>query len=50
MTFGGRLGRTDLTVAERLLVIEGRGGDYRNFPDIRAWAEQIATELAAART
>ena len=49
MTFGGRLGRTDLTVAERLLVIEGRGGDFRNFPDIRDWAEQIASELAAAR-
>jgi menaquinone-dependent protoporphyrinogen oxidase len=44
-TFGGRLGRTDLTVAERLLVMEGLGGDYRNFPDIRAWAQLIAREL-----
>ncbi len=49
ITFGGKLGRTDLTVAERLLVIEGRGGDYRNFEDIRGWAEQIARALAAER-
>ena len=50
VTFGGRLGRTDLTVAERLLVIEGHGGDFRNFEDIRAWSEQIARVLAAERT
>ncbi len=45
-TFGGRLGRTGLTTAERLLVLEGRGGDYRNFEDVRAWAVMIVRELA----
>jgi len=45
-TFGGRLGRTGLSTAERLLVLEGKGGDFRNFDDVRNWALMIARELA----
>ncbi len=45
-TFGGRLGRTGLSTAERLLVLEGKGGDYRNFDDVRNWALAIARDLA----
>lgn len=48
ITFGGRLGGTGLTTAERMLVIEGRGGDYRNFDDIRGWAAAVARDLLAA--
>jgi menaquinone-dependent protoporphyrinogen oxidase len=47
MTFGGRLGRSGLSLEERLLVLEGKGGDYRNFDDIRAWADLILRGLAA---
>ena len=45
VTFGGRLGGTGLSMAERMLIIEGRGGDYRNFDDIRAWATDVARDL-----
>lgn len=46
ITFGGKLGLTGLNMEERMLVLEGHGGDYRNFDDVRAWAERIAVELA----
>lgn len=49
MTFGGRLEPAGLSLEERLLLLEGKGGDYRNFDDVRAWAEGIAQELAGYR-
>jgi menaquinone-dependent protoporphyrinogen oxidase len=49
MTFGGRLEPAGLSLEERLLLLEGRGGDYRNFDDVRAWAAGIAQELARYR-
>lgn len=48
ITFGGRLGGTGLSTAERMLIIEGHGGDYRNFDDIRGWATGVARDLAEA--
>jgi len=48
-TFGGKLGITGLSLEERMLVLEGHGGDYRNFDDVRSWATQIAHELARER-
>ena len=49
-TFGGKLGITGLSLEERMLVLEGHGGDYRNFDDVRSWATRIAHELARERT
>lgn len=48
-TFGGSLGITGLSLEERMLVLEGHGGDYRNFDDVRSWAARIAHELARER-
>jgi menaquinone-dependent protoporphyrinogen oxidase len=48
-TFGGKLGITGLSLEERMLVLEGHGGDYRNFDDVRSWAGRIAHELARDR-
>ncbi len=50
ITFGGKLGITGLSLEERMLVLEGHGGDYRNFDDVRSWAGRIADELARGRT
>ena len=49
ITFGGRLGITALSLEERMLVLEGHGGDYRNFEDVRSWASRVAHELARER-
>ncbi len=50
ITFGGKLGLTGLNMEERMLVLEGHGGDYRNFDDVRTWAERIAADLARERS
>jgi menaquinone-dependent protoporphyrinogen oxidase len=50
ITFGGKLGLSGLNQEERMLVLEGHGGDYRNFDDVRAWAGRIAAELARDRS
>lgn len=48
ITFGGKLGVTGLTVEERVLVLEGKAGDFRNFDDVREWAERIGEDLVRA--
>lgn len=48
VVFAGRLDTTELAVAERIAVrmSHASAGDYRDWPAIEAWAEQIAVELA----
>lgn len=48
-TFAGRLVRSELSLAERLLVTALRApeGDFRPWADIRAWATEIAGALNA---
>ncbi len=46
MTFGGKLGVTGLSLEERMLVLAGKAGDFRNFDDVREWAGRIADDLA----
>ena len=46
MTFGGKLTVTGLTAEERMLVLAGMAGDFRNFDDVRSWTSQIAVDLA----
>jgi menaquinone-dependent protoporphyrinogen oxidase len=48
--FGGRLDRSDLGFGERAIVrlVRAPDGDYRRWDDVRAWAKDIARDLAAA--
>ncbi|MGE5828027.1 MAG: flavodoxin domain-containing protein [Micromonosporaceae bacterium] len=48
--FAGRLDRSRLSYAERAIVIAFRApyGDFRNWPEIRAWAAGIAEAVASA--
>jgi len=53
VTFGGRLtgdGHGWLGFVARRMAAEGRGGDFRNPPRVRAWARDIAVQLSEART
>lgn len=45
--FAGKLDRSELSMAERLVVkaVHAPDGDFREWDDIRAWADQIADAL-----
>ncbi|MFZ3573049.1 flavodoxin domain-containing protein [Streptomyces sp. BH097] len=45
VTFGGRLDETARGRMARMIVKSGKGGDFRDFEQITAWAEGIAREL-----
>lgn len=49
--FGGRVERRLLSAAERDTWGKRSGlvGDFRNWPDVRAWSEEIAAEAAVLR-
>jgi menaquinone-dependent protoporphyrinogen oxidase len=51
-TFGGALDPSGLALAERAVValLQVDSGDFRSWPDIRAWAAHIAAELHAEQT
>lgn len=46
-SFGGRLAREELGLAERALVamIEAEAGDFRDFDEVDAWAGRVAVDL-----
>ncbi|MCV2395853.1 flavodoxin [Actinotalea sp. M2MS4P-6] len=48
-TFGGRLDRGGLALAERAVValLQAEPGDFRQWADVQDWASQIAEELHA---
>ncbi|MBQ0984773.1 flavodoxin domain-containing protein [Streptomyces sp. F63] len=48
MTFGGRLAEDSDGFLTRRLVAEGRGGDFRDREQVRAWGEHIAAEMNQA--
>ncbi|MEN8651915.1 flavodoxin domain-containing protein [Streptomyces sp. 21So2-11] len=48
-TFGGRLTQDAEGPIARMLLRQGRGGDFRDEQQIRTWAHVIARELTAAR-
>lgn len=48
ITFGGKLGPGASGFIARKMVQGGKGGDFRNFDHVRAWAEGIARELGAS--
>jgi menaquinone-dependent protoporphyrinogen oxidase len=49
--FGGNLDPAHaVTWLDRRFTAGANAGDYRNWDEIRAWADSIADELAAART
>ncbi|MFF8925904.1 flavodoxin domain-containing protein [Streptomyces longwoodensis] len=48
VTFGGCLEESARGRAARMILRSGKGGDFRDFPAIEAWAERIAEELTAA--
>ncbi|MFI1163482.1 flavodoxin domain-containing protein [Streptomyces sp. NPDC020801] len=45
VTFGGRLEEGAKGRMARMIVRSGKGGDFRDFPAIEAWADHIAHEL-----
>ncbi|WP_128374513.1 flavodoxin domain-containing protein [Streptomyces cavernae] len=45
VTFGGCLQEGAKGFVARKIVASGKGGDYRDFTAIEAWADHIATEL-----
>ncbi|KPI19058.1 Flavodoxin domain containing protein [Actinobacteria bacterium OK074] len=47
-TFGGCLEEGAKGRIARMIVRKGKGGDFRDFPRIEAWAAGIARELAGA--
>jgi menaquinone-dependent protoporphyrinogen oxidase len=49
VTFGGRLEEGASGWVARMLIKQGRGGDFRDMEQIRAWSQAIAKELAAER-
>ncbi|MFZ3492976.1 hypothetical protein ACODT5_07045 [Streptomyces sp. 5.8] len=46
MTFGGSITDTTPGLLARILVRQGRAGDFRDPERIRAWARRIGAELA----
>ncbi|HLT21232.1 MAG TPA: flavodoxin domain-containing protein [Thermomicrobiales bacterium] len=48
--FAGKLDRAELGFGERLItrVVRAPDGDFRDWDEIRAWADEIAAALAAA--
>ena len=49
VTFGGCLEEGAKGRIARMIVRNGKGGDFRNFPEIEAWAARVAGELAKER-
>ncbi|WNO70276.1 flavodoxin domain-containing protein [Streptomyces sp. AM8-1-1] len=47
-TFGGRLEEGAKGRIARMIIQQGRGGDFRDKQQIRDWAQNIAAELTAA--
>ncbi|MFJ8932873.1 flavodoxin domain-containing protein [Streptomyces sp. NPDC102364] len=47
-TFGGRLDQNARGRMARMLVNSGKGGDFRDFEHISAWARQVADEIGTA--
>ncbi|MFI2435910.1 flavodoxin domain-containing protein [Streptomyces sp. NPDC018693] len=45
ITFGGRLEEGAKGRIARMLLRNGKGGDFRDFPTIEDWASRVATEL-----
>jgi menaquinone-dependent protoporphyrinogen oxidase len=48
ITFGGRLDETAPSWIARKMVEHGQGGDFRDRPQVEAWADSIAAVLGAA--
>lgn len=48
VTFGGCLEEGASGRVARTILRNGKGGDFRDFPAIEAWAERVAEELTAA--
>ncbi|WP_405810866.1 flavodoxin domain-containing protein [Streptomyces sp. NBC_00210] len=48
VTFGGRLEEGARGFIARMIVKQGRGGDFRDMERIRAWARGIAKEISKA--
>jgi menaquinone-dependent protoporphyrinogen oxidase len=48
-TFGGCLEEGAKGWIARKIVSSGKGGDFRNFPEIEAWAARVADELVKAQ-
>lgn len=48
-TFGGRLDRSGLALAERAVValVQAENGDFRRWPEVQDWARHVAQELHA---
>ncbi len=47
--FGGRMEAGAAGVLENLFSVGGLGGDFREWPRIRAWADAVAGEILARR-
>ncbi|MFJ8200806.1 flavodoxin domain-containing protein [Streptomyces sp. NPDC096152] len=47
-TFGGRLEEGAKGRMARMIVRSGKGGDFRDFTAIEAWADRVGQELTAA--
>ena len=45
VTFGGCLQEGAKGRIARMIVRNGKGGDFRDFPEIEAWAARVADEL-----
>ena len=48
--FGGRMEASAAGMLENLFSLGGLGGDFREWPRIRAWADMVADEILARRT
>jgi menaquinone-dependent protoporphyrinogen oxidase len=48
VTFGGCLEEGAKGWVARMILKNGKGGDFRNFPEIEAWATRVAEELVEA--
>ncbi|MFF0203723.1 flavodoxin domain-containing protein [Streptomyces sp. NPDC005017] len=48
ITFGGRLEEGAKGMVARMILRSGKGGDFRDFGAIEAWAGRVADELEAA--
>ena len=45
LTFGGCLQEGAKGRIARMIIRNGKGGDFRDFPEIEAWAARVADEL-----
>ncbi|KUO17700.1 flavodoxin domain-containing protein [Streptomyces dysideae] len=49
ITFGGRLQEGAKGAIARMILKNGKGGDFRDFARIEEWAREVAEELAAEK-